>query len=51
MFVLVPVLADALILLVVALFTNNVVHHCQYPKNWIRFLSQILCGKYKMPPV
>ncbi len=35
MFVLVPVLAGALILLVVALFTNNVVHHRQYPKNWI----------------
>lgn len=35
MFVLVPVLAGALILLLVALFTNNVVHHRQYPKNWI----------------
>lgn len=35
MFVLVPVLAGALILLLVALFTNNVVHHWQYPKNWI----------------
>ena len=34
-FVLVPVLAGALILLVVALFTNNVVHHRQYPKHWI----------------
>jgi len=35
MFVLVPVLAGALILLLVALFTNNCVHHRQYPKNWI----------------
>ncbi len=35
MFVLIPVLAGALILLLVALFTNNVVHHRQYPKNWI----------------
>jgi len=34
-FVLVPVLAGALILLLVALFTNNVVHHRQYPKNWL----------------
>jgi CBS-domain-containing membrane protein len=34
-FVLVPVLAGALILLVVALFTNNIVHHRQYPKHWI----------------
>jgi CBS-domain-containing membrane protein len=34
-FILVPVLAGALILLVVALFTNNVVHHRQYPKNWL----------------
>ncbi|MHC1697518.1 MAG: HPP family protein [Geobacteraceae bacterium] len=34
-FVLVPVLAGVLILLVVALFTNNVVHHRQYPKHWI----------------
>jgi CBS-domain-containing membrane protein len=34
-FVLIPVLAGALILLVVALFTNNVVHHRQYPKHWI----------------
>jgi len=34
-FVLVPVLAGALILLIVALFTNNVVHHRQYPKHWI----------------
>ncbi len=34
-FVLVPVLAGVLILLVVALFTNNIVHHRQYPKHWI----------------
>jgi len=34
-FVLVPVLAGALILLVVALFTNNIVHHRQYPKHWL----------------
>ncbi len=34
-FVLVPVLAGVLILLAVALITNNVVHHRQYPKHWI----------------
>lgn len=34
-FVLVPVLAGAMILLAVALFTNNVVHHRQYPKHWL----------------
>ncbi|UFS69590.1 HPP family protein [Geomonas sp. RF6] len=34
-FLLVPVLAGALILLVMALFTNNVVHHRQYPKHWL----------------
>ncbi len=34
-FLLLPVLAGVLILLVVALFTNNVVHHRQYPKHWI----------------
>jgi CBS-domain-containing membrane protein len=34
-FVLVPVLSGAAILLAVALFTNNVVHHRQYPKHWI----------------
>jgi CBS-domain-containing membrane protein len=34
-FILVPVLAGALILLAVALFTNNVIHHRQYPKHWI----------------
>jgi CBS-domain-containing membrane protein len=33
-FVLLPVLTGALILLAVALFTNNVVHHRQYPKHW-----------------
>lgn len=34
-FVLLPVLSGALILLAVALFTNNVVHHRQYPKHWL----------------
>lgn len=34
-FILAPVLAGVLILLVVALFTNNIVHHRQYPKHWI----------------
>lgn len=34
-FVLIPVLSGAAILLAVALFTNNVVHHRQYPKHWI----------------
>lgn len=34
-FVLVPVLSGSLILLLLALFTNNVVHHRQYPKHWI----------------
>lgn len=34
-FIFVPVLAGVLILLAVALFTNNVVHHRQYPKHWI----------------
>lgn len=34
-YVMVPVLAGALILLMVALFTNNVVHHRQYPKHWL----------------
>lgn len=33
-FLLVPVLAGVSILLLVALFTNNVVHHRQYPKHW-----------------
>lgn len=34
-FILVPVLAGTIILLIVALFTNNVVHHRQYPKHWL----------------
>jgi len=34
-FVLLPVLTGALILLAIALFTNNVVHHRQYPKHWL----------------
>jgi CBS-domain-containing membrane protein len=34
-YVLVPVLAGVLILLAVALFTNNVVHHRQYPRHWL----------------
>lgn len=34
-FILVPVLAGVLILLIVALFTNNLVRHRQYPKHWI----------------
>jgi CBS-domain-containing membrane protein len=34
LFVFVPVLAGALILLAVALFTNNVVYHRHYPKRW-----------------
>jgi len=34
-FILVPVLAGALILLVTALFTNNVVYHRTYPKHWL----------------
>jgi CBS-domain-containing membrane protein len=34
-FIFVPVLAGVLILLVIALFTNNIVHHRQYPKHWI----------------
>lgn len=33
-FLLVPVLAGVLILLAVALFTNNIVYHRQYPKYW-----------------
>ncbi len=33
-FILVPVLAGALILLTTALFTNNVVYHRRYPKHW-----------------
>jgi len=34
-FIFVPVLAGALILLVTALFTNNVVFHRSYPKHWL----------------
>lgn len=34
-FILVPVLAGALILLVTALFTNNVVYHRKYPSHWL----------------
>jgi len=34
-FVLSPVLAGALILLVIAIFTNNVVYHRSYPKHWL----------------
>lgn len=33
-FIIVPVLAGALILLAMALFTNNVVYHRRYPKHW-----------------
>lgn len=34
-FILVPVLAGALILLLVALVTNNVVYHRRYPRHWL----------------
>jgi CBS-domain-containing membrane protein len=34
-FIIDPVLSGALILLLVALFTNNIVHHRQYPKHWL----------------
>lgn len=34
-FILLPVLSGVLILLVMALFTNNAVHHRQYPKHWL----------------
>lgn len=34
-FILMPVLAGALILLVMAIFTNNVVYHRSYPKHWL----------------
>lgn len=34
-FILVPVLAGTLILLVTAIFTNNVVYHRSYPKHWL----------------
>jgi len=33
-FILVPVLAGAMILLAAALFTNNVVYHRTYPRHW-----------------
>ncbi|HEY6008359.1 MAG TPA: HPP family protein [Geobacteraceae bacterium] len=33
-FILVPVLAGALILLLIALFTNNIVYHRHYPHRW-----------------
>ena len=33
-FILLPVLAGALILLVTAIFTNNMVFHRSYPKHW-----------------
>lgn len=35
LFPFVPVLAGALMLLVTALFTNNIVYHRKYPKHWI----------------
>lgn len=34
-FVMVPVLAGVLVLLLVALFTNNVVYHRRYPRHWL----------------
>lgn len=34
-FILVPVLSGVLILLVVALFTNNIVYHRRYPRHWL----------------
>lgn len=34
-FILFPVFVGVLILLIVALFTNNIVRHRQYPKHWI----------------
>ena len=34
-FILLPVLAGCLILLVTAIFTNNVVYHRSYPKHWL----------------
>ena len=33
-FILLPVLAGALILLIMAIFTNNLVYHRSYPKHW-----------------
>ncbi|HEY6873059.1 MAG TPA: HPP family protein [Geobacteraceae bacterium] len=35
LFIVVPVLGGALILLLVALFTNNVVYHRRYPRHWL----------------
>lgn len=34
-FIFVPVLAGALILLLTAIFTNNVVYHRRYPQHWL----------------
>lgn len=34
-FILIPVLAGVMILLVTAIFTNNVVYHRSYPKHWL----------------
>lgn len=34
-FILMPVLAGALILLITAIVTNNVVYHRSYPKHWL----------------
>jgi len=34
-FILFPVLSGTLILLAMALLTNNIVHHRQYPKHWL----------------
>ena len=34
-FILIPVLSGTLILLTMALLTNNIVHHRQYPKHWL----------------
>ena len=35
LFLVLPVLAGALLLLAIALFTNNIVYHRQYPKHWL----------------
>ena len=34
-FILLPVLAGVMILLIMAIFTNNVVYHRSYPKHWL----------------
>jgi CBS-domain-containing membrane protein len=34
-FLLIPVLSGVLILLAMALVSNNIVHHRQYPKHWL----------------